>query len=329
MPNDGKDQLLEEAIPLIAEDLRNARARLGLTSARAAKRARISASRYRMLESGRARRTKQDLAAMISVAGHLGLESVRMSYVDIIDQYMRVGAADNGPLTIYVDTLDSSVAELKEQGHCVSPHRVLDFVDREGIGPILDSRQRVDKVIVELWLTAIFTRCLDGDREYYVRIARDDPPDTEVLMIDKKTNALQVMRVEVTQHGRYSTSVHDIVGKKLRKRYQDGTVLLVLVEETQELAVADLYSFIQQNNPRRQRVVIIGGAGEASKFKVVPLDRVDTPTPGEMAWMEITVDTKDGGRGRCRYDGVVFKPPYTSRFRQVFPVFIRAVELHR
>ena len=319
----GMDQLLEEAIPLITEDLRKARARLGLTSATAAMRAGISTSRYRMLESGRVRDPKQDVAEMISVAGHLGLESVRMSYVDVIDQYMRVGIVGNGPLTILVDTLESSVAELKEQGHFVSPHRVLDFVDREGIGSILDSRQRVDKLMVELWVTAIFTLSLDGDREYYVRMFRHDPPDTEVLMIDKETNALQMMRVEVTQHGRYSTSVNDVVVKKLRKRYEEGTVLLVLVEEKQELAVFDLYDFIQKNNPHNHRVAIIGGAGEARKFRVLHWD-----TSGETA-TAITVETANRINERCEYDGVVFRPPYMGRFRHIFPVFIRTVQLRR
>ena len=317
------DEFLEEAIPLIAEDLRNARARLGRTSTSAATRTGISASRYRMLESGRARNPKQDLAEMISVAKHLGLESVRMSYVDVIDQYMRVSTAGDGPLAILFDTLDSSVAELREQGYFISPHRVLDFVNREGIGPLLDSRQRAHKAMVELWITAIFTLSLDGDREYYVRLVRDDPPDTEVLITDKKTRDLQIMRVEVTQHGRYSTSMTEVVGTKLRKSYEEGTVILVLVEEAQEFGVFDLYDFIQKNNPHGHRVEIIGGAGEAGQFRVLHWD----PT-GERA-TAVTVDTNDGSSGRCEYDGVVFKPPYTSRFRHVLPAFIRTVELHR
>ena len=323
------DQFLGEAIPLVAEDLRDARARLGLAPARAAKRAGISASRYRMFESGRLRRTRQNFAAMIPVAERMGLESVRVSYVDFIDQYMRVDVTGNRRGTILIDTLDSSVAQLKDQSHFVSPHRLLDFVDREGVGSILDSRKHVDKQMVELWVTVIFTLCLDGNLEYYVRVVRNDPPDTEVLMVDKETNAFQVMRVEITQHGRYSTSVTEVIGKKLMKRYQDGTILLVLVEESQEFSVDDLYNFIQKNNPHRQRICIIGGAGKVGKFKVIPWGEVTVPTPGKKAWVEITVDTNDRSKGRCEYDGVVFKPPYMERFRPVFPVFIRTIELHR
>ena len=58
------DQFLEEAIPLIAEDLKSARTRLDITSARAAKHAGISWSRYRCLETGKVPRNKQNVVAM-------------------------------------------------------------------------------------------------------------------------------------------------------------------------------------------------------------------------------------------------------------------------
>ena len=317
------DEFLEEAIPLVAEDLRNARVHFGLTSTAAAQQTGIGVSRYRMFESGAACNSAEDLAEMVSVAGHLGLESVRMSYVDLIDQYICVSTAGNGPLAAHFDTLDASVAELREQGHFVSPRQVLDFVAREGIGPMLDSKQHVDRAMAELWVTAVFTLSLDGDREYYVRMVRDDPPDTEVLMTDKKARTVQMMRVEVTQYGIYSKSVTEVIGKKLRKRYQEGTVLLVLVEEAEELTVFNLYDFIQENNPHGHRVAIIGGAGEVDKFKVLHWD-----TSGETA-TALVVDTNVRDNGRCEYEGVVFKPPYTTRFRPVFPVFVRTVELHR
>ena len=323
------DQFIEGAIPLIAEDLRNSRARLGITSAKAAKRAGINASRYRMLESGRAHRNKPNVAAIISAAGRLGLESVRVCYADFIDQYIRVVVVENGPLTIFFDTLDSSVAQLKEQGHFVSPYRLLDFVRHEGFGPILDSRQRLDKLLVELWVTAIFTLCLPDDREYYVRAARTDPPDTEVMMVDKETRGVEMVRVEITQHGMHSASVTDVIGKKLMKRYQDGTVLVVFVEHSQELSVVELYEFVRKNNPHRQQIFIIGGVGNPNKFKVIPWRKVTTPTPGEIAWSEITVDTKDRRKASCMYDGAVFKPPHMSRFPYAYPVFVRTLKLRR
>ena len=317
------DRFLEEAIPLVAGDLRKARARLGLTSTTAAMRAGISASRYRMFESGATRNPDEHLAEMVSVAGHLGLASVRIFYMHVIDRHIRLSTAGNDPLPIHIDTLDSSVADLREQGYFISPRRLLDLVNREGNGPMLDSRRGVDKAIVELWVTAIFTLSLDDDREYYVRMVRDDPPDTEVLISDKKTRSLRVLRVEVTRHGKYSTSMTEVVGKKLRKSYEKDTVILVLVEEEQGFGVFDLYDFIQKNNPHGHRVQIIGGAGEAGKFLVLHWD-----PSGETA-RAIAVDTHDRNSGRCECDGVVFEPPFMSGFRKVFPVPIKTVALHR
>ena len=323
------DQLLEEAIPLIAQDLRSARIGLGITSARAAKRAGVSWNRYRQFETGKVHRRKESVVAMISAADSLGLETVRMSYVDFLDEYLQVGVAHDEPPTMFIDALDSNIAELKEQGHFVCPHLVLDFVDREGIGPIVDSRTPVDKMMVELWVTAIYTLCLNRECDYYVRLTRDDPPDTEVLIDNSENNTISMMRVEITQHGRHSTDLIDVIGKKLRKRYQDGTVLLVFIEEEQSVSITDLCDYIWKNNPHRQEIIIIGGAGGAGKFKIVPWEEVTAPSPDEMTWLEIIVDTNDRSKARCKYDGVVFKPPFTSRFRRLFPVFVKSVALHR
>ena len=323
------DQFLEEAIPLIAEDFKEIRLRLGMTYTSAAKRAQLGVFRYRALENGSVPKTTHNVGQMISVARRLGLDSVRMSYVDEIDQHMRVDFTRNETLTIFIDTLDSDCSQLKEHGHFVSPHLLLALVDQAGIGSILDSRKRIDKMMVELWITAILTTCLTDDRDYYVRPVNADAPDTEIAMVDHGTNSIGMKRVEITQHGRYSESVFDVIGKKLSKRYQDGTVLVVLVEESQELQLAELYEFVQTNNAHSQQIFIIGGSGEAGKFKILPWDEVTSPTPGEKAWMEITVDTKFADKGRCRFDGVVFKPPYTSKFRPQIPVFVKAVNLRR
>ena len=323
------DEFLMEAIPLIAEDLKEIRVRLGMTSTSAAKRAHLGIFRYRTLENDRGPRTTHNVAQMISVARHLGLDSIRMSYVDEIAQHMRVDITGDGPLTIFIDTLDSDVRQLKEHGHFVSPHLLLAFVNQSGVGSILDSRKRIDKMMIELWVTAILTTCLPDDRDYYVRPANADAPDTEMALVDHGTNSIGMKRVEITQHGQHSENLFDVIGKKLAKRYQDGTVLVVLVEESQDLPVPELYEFVRENNTHSQQIFIIGGSGEAGKFKIVPWGEVTSPTPGEKAWMEITVDTKYPGKGRSRYDGVVFKPPYTSRFRPLLPVFIKAVDLHR
>ena len=322
-------ELLEEAIPLIAEDLKENRVRLGITSASAAKRAQLGVFRYRALENGSVPKTTHNVAQMISAARRLGLHSIRMSYVDEIVQHMRIDLTADGTLTIFIDTLDSDIRRLNEQGHFVSPHLFLAFVNQGGVSSMLDSRKRIDKMMVELWVTAILTTCLPDDRDYYVRPVNADAPDTEIALVDHGTNSIGMKRVEITQHGSYSESVFDVIGKKLKKRYQDGTALAVLVEESQSLPVAELYEFIQKNNTYRQPIFIIGGSEEAGKFKIVPWDEVTSPAPGEKAWMEVTVDSKYPGKGRSTYDGVVFKPPYTSRFRPLCPVFVKAVDLHR
>ena len=107
------DELLEEAIPLIAQ----ARTGLGITSARAAERAGTSSSRYRDLEAGRVPRNKQSVHQMVEVAKSLGLKSVRACYADAIDQYLRVGVARDEPLTVFFDALDSPVANLISLWH--------------------------------------------------------------------------------------------------------------------------------------------------------------------------------------------------------------------
>ena len=325
------DELLEEAIPLIAEDLREARVRSGMTSSMAAKRGLLRVDRYRTLESGRARRTKYNVTSMISLARRLGLQSVRVSYVDFIRQHIKVDLSTDGPLTIFVDTLGADFEELRKQGHFVSPYRIFALVDGIGFGSTLDSKKSIDKRIVELWVAAVFTLCLDRDQDqdYYVRPIRADAPDAEVLVVNRKTSTVKMIRVEITQHGRHSKSVFDVIGKKLRKRYQAGTVLVVLVEQSASLPIAKLHEFVAKNNPHDQRIYIIGGSGKVGRFKVVPWDKVTSPTADEKAWMEISVDTTDTGEGRCKYDGVVFKPPATHRFRHVFPVFVSKMDLHR
>ena len=323
------DRLVMEAIPLIAEDLKEFRVRLGMTSVSAAKRAHVDVFRYSAFENGKVHNTTHNLGQMISVAQRLGMDSVRMSYVDEIDQYMRVDVRQGTTSTIFIDTLDSTVGELKEQGHFLSPYLFLATVNQAGVASILDSRKQIDKMLVELWVTAILTTCLPGDLDYYVRPASADPPDTELAQVDHGTNSITVRMVEITQHSRYSNSLFDIIEKKLRKRYQEGTVLVVLVEEAQELPVAELYAFVQKNNTHKYQIFIIGGSGEAGGFRIVPWNEVTLPTPDDLSWMEISVDTKYERRRRSKYDGVIFKPPYTSRIQPLSPVFIRSVDLRR
>ena len=326
-PDITSEELLEEAIPLIAQDLRSARRDLGLTSAGAAKRAGIGLSRYRDLEAGRVPRNRENVRDLVEVARSLGLESVRTCYADAVGQYVRAGVARGEPLTLFIDALDSPVADLKAHGHFVGPHLVLEFLEREGLTPVIDSRQRTDKMLVELWVTALYALCLGREYEYYVRPMRDDPPDTEVLTVDSRTNRMQPREVEVAQFGRHSAELTDVIGKKLRNRYAEGTVLLVLVERAHALDLAELYHFVRRHNRHGQEMAIVGATQEAGEFKVIPVADVATPAPGDWTWSEVTADTRESSRARWRYDGVVFEPP--PRFRPQAPVFVKSVALHR
>ena len=322
-------ELFEKAIPLIAEDLKSARMGLGITSAKAAKRAGVSWGRYRELETGRVRKSKRSVATMVEVARSLGLDSVRMSYVDFMDQYVRVGVAKDKPPTIFFDALDSPITELRARGHFISPHLVLDFLDREGITPVLDSRKPIDKMMVELWVTAIYALSLNDDYEYYVRPISEDPPDAEVLIVDRKSNGTKVRKVEITQYGRYSAELTDVIANKLGKRYEKGTVLLVLVEEAQEILAMELYRFIQEHNPHGQEIVVIGGADQAGAFRVSPWLGEVKPGPGEVAGIELTTEMREKDKARYRFDGAVIEPAFMRRFRPKVPTFVKSVALHR
>ena len=166
------DQMIEGAISLISQDISSARRDLGITSARAAKRAGVSWSRYRDIETGQVRRSRRSLQTMVEVARSLGLASVRVCFVDTTGEYMRVGVARNEPETIFVEGHDSPVGDLKAQRHFIGPHLVVDFLNREGITPVAYSRKPVDKMMVELWVTAIYALSLSDDYEYYVRADR-------------------------------------------------------------------------------------------------------------------------------------------------------------
>ena len=89
-------------------------------------------------------------------------------------------------LTTFIDNLEADVTQLREQGDFVSPHGVLALVERIGFYLTFESRKPIDKWIAELWIAAVFTLGLARARDYYVRLVSDDPPDVEVLVIDRK-----------------------------------------------------------------------------------------------------------------------------------------------
>ena len=329
--NELADEAANEAIPLIAEDIRTVRAQLGITPAQAAKRVRLSNARYRALEEARIPRSQHNMRLMLSVAGRLGLKSVRLSYSDEIRKYMKIDLTTS-TLTLFVDDLEIDVVQLKELQYFVRPHVVLTLVQRIGLYATFASRKPVDKQIVELWVAAVFALSLNPELDHYVRLVKDDPPDAEVLVIDPKNGAFKTIKVEITQHGKHSKSVFDVIGRKLQKRYQDGIVLVVLVEQSENLSVTDLQEFLQKNNPHNQQIFLIGRGAGADSFNVVPCSEISSPTLDETAWIEMKVDSKFARKGHGSYVGVSFEPRGSGRLRQAFPqypIFVRKITLSR
>ena len=79
-----------ETIRLVAEDLRAARARLGITSGQAARRSGVVAGRYRALEKGRVPSSQYILRKLVSVCRRLDMKSFRGAYVEEIGQYVNI-----------------------------------------------------------------------------------------------------------------------------------------------------------------------------------------------------------------------------------------------
>ena len=231
-----------------------------MTLPEAAERAGLDRQRYLALEGGSVDRTTDSANLMLTTARAFGLEEIRVAYVDEVMQYMKLDLSSDAPPTIFVDTLQLDVRELKDQAVFVSPSHLLALFDRVGPRETLSSREAVAKQLIELWVTAIFTLSLQDGRDYYIRLVKDDPPDAEVLAIDATAGTLSLMMVEVTRHGNYSKDLHEVIRKKLNKRYQEGTMLVVLVEQAEKVPVADLVEFVRQNNPYNQRICLLGSA---------------------------------------------------------------------
>ena len=176
-------------------------------------------------------------------------------------------------LTFFVDDLEIDIEQLKELQYFVRSYSVFALVRQIGLRSVLDSGKAVDKQIVELWVAAVLTMFLDPELDRYVRLVKDDPPDTEVLTVNPKTGALDTIRVEVTRHGKHSRSLFDVIGKKLGKRYPVGTVLVVLVEQPERFSVADLYAFLQRHNRRGQEIFVIGARCGTGQFQGGPVQR--------------------------------------------------------
>ncbi len=323
------EEFREEAIPLMAEDIRMERRRLGMTSARAAKQIGLSASRYWAVEKGRGPRTEHAVNSMLSAAQRLGLESVRLTHVPEVDKFISVALSHGKQYTCFINSLDGRLSELLKQLYFVNPASVIGLVSRLGLQRMFESRKSLDKQLIELWIAATLTIALPEDQDYYVRPVKNDPPDAEVLVINRETRRLCTIGIEITQFGAYSKSILEVLAKKLLKKYRAGTMLVIFVEQSTTLDAYELYEYIRRKNVHNQRIVIVGGAGGTDKIKIMPWELVSKSTPDETAWAEIRVDLNDASTGHLDYAGVIYDPPYVGRYPRAFPVFVREITLRR
>ena len=321
----------EESIRLASEDLRVARARLGITSGQAAKRAGLAATRYRALEKGRVPSSQYILRELVSVCRRMDMESVRIAYLEEIGQYANLDLSRDpwtkSP-TAFLDVLEANVAELQDIECFISPAAVFGYLELIGFGATLASRKPADKQMVELLTGAVFTMFLDEANDYYVKPVKDDPPDVEVLAVDRDSRAFSTMKLEIVQDGKHSESVFEVIGKKLAKRYERGTVLVVVIEETEQFVIADLHDFIRDNNPHGLRIFVIGGTGEPGRFKGLPCDEITSDGADYFEWTDKEVDQRDRNAGFLGLDGVFCETSGLARFLQM-PLFVREVKLTR
>ena len=81
---------------------------------------------------------------------------------------------------------------------------------------------------------------------------------------------------------------------------------MVIVEKgmVEAIEVAEPDEFIRRNNSHCQRLIIIGGTGQAGKFSALPWDHVTFPNPGELEWRELEIDQKERNTGFRGYPAV-------------------------
>ena len=302
---------------------------MGITSGQAARRAGVAAARYRALEKSSAPSSQHILRELVSVCRRLDLESVRVAYLEEIGQYANIDLSRDPfrePPTVFLEVLEAHVAELQDIECFISPAAVFGYLERIGFGATLASRKPADKQMVELLTGAVLTMFLDEVNDYYVKPVKDDPPDVEVLAVERDSRAVTTMKLEIVQYGKYSENVFEVISKKLEKRYARGTVLVVVMEEPEQFLVADLHDFIQGNNPHGLRIIVIGGTGEAGRFKGLPCDEIACDGADNVEWMVKEVNQRDRNAGFLGLDGVFCETSGLARLLQI-PLFVREVKL--
>ena len=222
---------------------------------------------------------------------------------------------------------------LKDQGCFIAAARVMSIVNRMDITTFLttflESRNRMDKNIAELWIAVAFTLGGPDDVACYARCAKDDPPDVELLLIDRANLTLRLERVEVAQCTKYSRDVFEVIRKKLLKRYHEKTDIVVLVEEPVRLFIGELGEFIRDNNRQGLSVYIIGARESPGTLKFIPCREDRQPETGESGITIWDVKVDHASEGYLGFDGVVCELPQNANIRDARPLFVKNITLTR
>ena len=321
----------EETIRWGAEDLRAARTRLDITSTQAARRAGVAVARYRALEKGSIPSSQYILRQLVSVCRRLDMKSIRVFYMEELGQYVNLDISRDAwaeSPTAFLNVIEAEVADLLDIEYFISPAAVFGYLERIGFGTTLASRKRADKQMVELLIGAVFTLFLDKGHDYYVRAVKDDPPDVEILAVERDSRAFSTLKLEMVQDGKYSESVFEVIGKKLEKRYERGTILVVMIEETEQVLVPELHDFIRDRNPHGLRIVVLGGTEEPGRFKGLPCETITCDGAGCYEWTTKEVYQRDRNAGFLGHDAVFCETAGFARFLRM-PLFVREVKLSR
>ena len=317
-------QFSDEVATLVAEDIRAARNRLGVSVNLAAASASLEPRVYRAIEEGTHSADAMNWERTRLAARRLGLKELRLSYVEDLDCYMKLDISGRGPRTTFVDTLGLDIKKLREEHVWVNPSQVLALLARYDPNKTLRSRRLVDKQLIELWIAAVYTLGCDRGRNYYVSLVESDPPDAEVLAISD-AGKLNRISIEITRHGAHSPGLAEVIRKKLRTKLPPGTNIVILVEQAERVSLSDLQREIDHENPHRQPILIVGQSQEPHRFKfATPFDD-ETSDPEANGWVVTDFDGRDASHGYRGYEGIVYIP--TSRFALPHPVFVKNLVL--
>ena len=319
------EAIIEESIPLIAEELKKTRQQLGISSAKAASKVGIDKFRYRRLENCNVTRNRENAVLMISVAEKLGIEAVRMSWVPEIQQYMKLDTSPKRVFTVFVDSMSWNILDLKDMGYFVSPSCLIPLVKEIGVETIWECKNSIDKAMFELLVSAVVTLGMNRQgRDHYVRLVKDIAPDTEILTTDHVSHRVHMTKLEVTRYSWHEQNIYDVIKKKLRKRYAEGTVIVIFVSLEVSITVAELLNVIHTENTDDWPVCLL--VNMEGKLKIISCGGRRSNSD-ELGWVESIIDSGIEGHTPNKYDGVVLRVPFMKRSNKAFPTYVKKVRL--